>query len=785
MDDKRRTAMEEQKKNEEALAKRNVEVKKEAAAKQKAYSKLSHSSKSDPSAPYDDRFHELYDMMVKEYSPEEIQLILQAYHYAKEQHKDQFRYSGEPYIMHPVAVARILFELGMDYQSVIAALLHDTVEDTSTSLDDIRSMFGDDVATLVDGVTKLGKVPLATHEERQAENVRKMLIAMSQDIRVIIIKLADRLHNMRTLQFMRPQKQRDKALETLEIYSPIAHRLGINTVKDELEDLSIHYLDSYGYAHIKSLLDENDTRHPRFIPDTIAKIKDRVHQYIPNAEVNGRKKSIYGIYRKMYLQGKSIDQIYDIYAIRVIVDSVTDCYNVLGIIHDMYHSLPNRFKDYISTPKSNMYQSLHTTVISEEGIPFEVQIRTWEMHYTAEYGIAAHWKYKLGVKGTDKFEERLTWIRQLLESQKDADDVEDIVKTIKTDFIPDDVFVFTPKGDVINMPNGATVIDFAYAIHTEVGNRMYGAKVDGKIVPLDYKVKTGQIVEILRSPDPKKGPSRDWLNIVTTSSAKSKIRTWFKKERRSENIEQGNITLERTLRRNHMQLDNNQEYARIVHKLADRKGFENDDDFIAAIGYGSINMANIMPIIREEYKAIQEEKHAEELVSDAESAENDLSVPAARGTNSSGIIVEGIDDVLVKLSKCCNPLPGDDIIGFITRGHGVSVHKRDCTNVPKDLKHCAEPERWVNVRWAQQVRKEKFDATLRILCENKIGMMADIATDLASMHVNISSIAQRSGKNDNSAIYMTIVVNSAEHLNSVIGHLQKIDGVLSVERTGM
>lgn len=776
-------AAEKQREKEQELAKRNVEAKKEAQAKHKAFSEMEPEKEQKPvsTQTYDDHFHDLYDLMKKEYSQDELDLINKAYEYAKEQHKDQRRYSGEPYIMHPVAVARILFELGMDYQSVIAALLHDTVEDTSTTLDDLRQMFGDDVANLVDGVTKLGKVPLATYEERQAENVRKMLIAMSQDIRVIIIKLADRLHNMRTLQFMRPDKQRQKAQETLEIYSPIAHRLGINTVKDELEDLSIRYLDNYGYTMIQNLLQENSEKHPNFIPDTVDKIKNRIHDYIPNAEVNGRKKSIYGIYRKMFLQGKSFEQIYDIYAIRVIVDSVTDCYNVLGIIHDMYHSLPNRFKDYISTPKSNMYQSLHTTVISEEGIPFEVQIRTWEMHYTAEYGIAAHWKYKLGVQGSDKFEERLTWIRQLLESQKDADDVEDIVKTIKTDFIPDDVFVFTPKGDVINIPNGSTVIDFAYAIHTEVGNRMYGAKVDGKIVPLDYKVKTGQIVEILRSPDPNKGPSRDWLNIVKTSSARSKIRTWFKKERRGENIEQGKIQLERTLRRNHIELDEKDEQ-QMLHKLCSRKGFDNEDDFLAAVGYGSINMDNIVPIIREEYRDILNAHKANESQTPEE---NEQATAPRRRTNSEGIIVEGVDDVLVKLSKCCNPLPGDDIIGFITRGHGVSIHKRDCTNVPKDLEHCQEPERWVKVHWAQKV-KENFDATLKISCEDKIGMMADITTDLASMHVSIQNMSLRNNsKNANTVIYMTIIVNNADHLNTVISHLKKIDGVIYVERTGL
>ena len=726
---------------------------------------------------YDDKFHELQELMKDQYTEDEISVVKEAYEVALNAHKDQHRYSGEPYIMHPVAVARILFDLGMDYQSLVAALLHDVGEDTTLSLDDLKVEFGPDVANLVDGVTKLGKVPLASWEERQAENIRKMLIAMSQDIRVIIIKLADRLHNMRTLEYMREQKQKDKALETLEIYAPIAHRLGISSIKEELEDLSIRYLDPYGYKIIEDLLRTNNENHPNFIPYTMQIIQDRVRELIPDAEVNGRKKSIYGIYRKMFMQGKNFNQIYDVYAIRVIVDTVTDCYNVLGVIHDMYHSLPGRFKDYISTPKSNMYQSLHTTVISEEGIPFEVQIRTLEMHRTAEYGIAAHWKYKLGVKGSNKFEERVAWIRQLLESQKDSDDVEDIVKTIKTDFVPDDVFVFTPKGEVINIPYGSTVIDFAYAIHTQVGHRMSGAKIDGKIVPLDTKVKTGQIVEVLLSPDPKKGPSRDWLKIVTTSGARSKIRAWFKKERRPENIEEGKIQLERTMRRNNIHFTE-EEYTETLSKLAARKGFEGKmDDFLAAIGYGSITMENVMPFIREEYSRAVKAREPE-LPDDSA-----LEKAAVKRTSSEGIVVEGIDNCLIKFARCCSPLPGDDIIGFITRGHGVSIHKKDCPNVPHPIESASEPERWVNVSWDKNV-KEQFNSSLKIFCINKIGMMADIATDLASMHVNISSISMHNMKDGDAVVTMTIVVASVEHLKSVIKHLEKINGVISVDRTG-
>lgn len=726
---------------------------------------------------YDDKFSELKESLPEQYNQEEIEKIIEAYKFAKRAHSGQCRYSGEPYIMHPVAVAKILFELGMDYESLVAALLHDTVEDTEIGLENLTELFGEDVASLVDGVTKLGKVPLETWEERQAENIRKMFIAMSQDIRVVIIKLADRLHNMRTLEFMRDQKRRDKAQETLEIYAPIAHRLGIRTIKEELEDLSIRYLDPVGYQEIEDLVNRNDKVHPNFLEDSIEAIASRVHELVPNAQIDGRRKSVHGIYRKMYIQNREFDEIYDVYAIRIIVDDVVDCYNCLGIIHDMYHSLPGRFKDYISTPKANMYQSLHSTVISNEGIPFEVQIRTWEMHQTAEYGIAAHWKYKLGVGGKQSdFDDRLAWIRQLLENSNDTDDVEDIVQTIKTDFVPDDVFVFTPKGDVINIPFGSTVIDFAYAIHTQVGHKMTGAKVDGRIVPIDYQLKTGQIVEILRSSDPNKGPSRDWLNIVTTSGARSKIRGWFKKEKRPENIEEGKAQFERELRKNGIRLFD-EELDRLINSLAKRKGYENDvDEFFAAIGYGSIVVENLQPFIKEEYSKILKEAEGErdEIV---------VTKPLHR-TSSEGIIVEGIDNCLIKLSRCCNPLPGDDIIGFITRGHGVSVHKRDCTNVPVYIKDSPEPERWIKVYWDENV-KEEFNATMDIYCISRIGLMADISTTLANMHVDIRSISTRDGKDGTKVLTLTIAVNGVEHLTSVIKYLKKVNGVLSVERTGV
>ncbi len=719
----------------------------------------------------DDTYSELRSLIADQYTEEEIEKIDKAYNVAREAHCGQLRYSGQPYIIHPIAVAKILFDLGMDSDSIIAALLHDIVEDTAISLQQISDTFGEEIASLVDGVTKLGKVPLSTREEQQAENIRKMLIAMSVDIRVIIIKLADRLHNMRTLDYMRPQKRRDKALETLEIYAPIAHRLGIRAIKEELEDLAISYLDPIAYKEISDTLEAADEVHKNFIDDTISKIQPRINEIVPGAHIDGRIKSIHGIYRKMYIQSRNFDEIYDVYAIRIIVESVIDCYNCLGVIHDMFHSLPGRFKDYISTPKSNMYQSLHTTVICEDGLPFEVQIRTWEMHYTAEYGIAAHWKYKLGINENSKFEERLSWIRQLLESQNDSEDVEDIVQTIKSDFVPDDVFVFTPKGDVINVPTGATVIDFAYAIHSEVGNHMIGAKVDGRIVPLDYKVKTGQIVEVITSSN--KGPSRDWLKIVTTSSARTKIRNWFKKERKPENIIEGKVELEREFRRNNIRLYDD-ELETFLTKLSERQHCPTIDDFYAAIGYGSISINKLMPFIKEEYYKILKAKEPPEI--------NIIKESKTRG--SEGIVVEGVDNCLIKFSRCCNPLPGDDIIGFITRGHGVSIHKRDCSNVPKSIPLAAEPERWINVRWEDNI-KENFKSTLALQCIDRMGLIADLSSQLATMHVMIHSLNTRQCKSGNCIITMTITVNGVEHLNSVIRRIEKTDGVLSIERSGV
>ncbi|MBP1547041.1 MAG: bifunctional (p)ppGpp synthetase/guanosine-3',5'-bis(diphosphate) 3'-pyrophosphohydrolase, partial [Oscillospiraceae bacterium] len=590
----------------------------------------------------------------------DLSKIISAYELAAKAHANQTRSSGEPYISHPVAVAYILLEMGMDTDTICAALLHDVVEDTDTTLEELKKLFGQDVAMLVDGVTKLGKIPLFTKEEQQAENVRKILLAMSQDIRVIIIKLCDRLHNMRTLQFRPAYKQRNTALETMNIYAPIAHRLGIRTIKDEIEDLSFRYLDPYAYAEIEQNLKIRSDERQAFIQSIKEQIAERFTEMgLPEPQMSGRVKSVYGIYRKAFVKGKGMDEVYDIYAVRIIVCNVNDCYNALGIIHDMFKPIPNRFKDYIATPKANMYQSLHTTVIGREGIPFEVQIRTVDMNYTAEYGIAAHWKYKEGVKGKDKLESRLAWIRQIIEAQQETDDVEEIVRTIKSDLAPEDIFAFTPKGDVITLPAGATIIDFAYAIHTQVGNKMKGAKVDGKLVSLDYQLTTGEIVEILTSQSPDHGPNRAWLDICKTNEAKSKIRSWFKKERREENIIKGREDIEHEFKRYGINIPPED----MENFLADdmkRHNCAELDDFYAAVGYGGIILSRIMQRLKDSYAKLS-------------AAPAPKPVPFFPKKSNTGIIVGGESNIDVKLSKCCNPLPGEDIIGFITKGHGVSV----------------------------------------------------------------------------------------------------------------
>ena len=720
-------------------------------------------------------FDELIRMISESGKEYDLDLIHKAYELANEAHGDQRRVSGVPYILHPTSVACILVELGMDTETVVAALLHDVVEDTDVTIEDIIKDYGKEIAHLIDGVTKLKKIPYTNREIRQAENVRKMFIAMSDDIRVIIIKLADRLHNMRTIGCMREQKRRDIALETMEVFAPIAHRLGIRAVKEEMEDLSIRYLDPIAYQEIKDQLAFTEPGRIRFIENLKKSISEKSGNLVDDIYIEGRVKSINGIYRKTYMKGKSLEQIYDIFAVRVIVNSLIDCYNILGVVHDIYTPLPHRFKDYISTPKPNMYQSLHTTVIGKEGVPFEVQIRTWEMHHTAEYGIAAHWKYKLGINsnGGSKGDmtEKIRWIRQILENQ--SDDETDILRNIKTDLAPEEVFVFTPKGDIISLPTGATVIDVAYAIHSAVGNRMIGAKVDGKITPIDYMIQTGEIIEILTSKETA-GPKRDWLTKVKTSEARTKIKNWFKKECREENIERGKAEIERVFKRNSIILSD-QERSEFFSEIL-KKQFTNLDDFYASIGYGGILTWKLAPRMKELYnKSYKAQDKVEEIPV--------IETKPVKTKSSNGVVIEGVDDMLVNLAKCCNPMRGDSIIGYITRGNGVSIHKCSCKNVPRDIPNSENAARWVKAKWDNSTNvQESYHTTIEILAMDRTGLLADITNALSSLHIFIHSINCSESKNGIARMHFTITVTSMEHLKGIVSKLLSINDVKSVSR---
>lgn len=712
-------------------------------------------------------YEELKQALVESGRPYDFDMIDRAYALAEQAHSTQRRRSGEPYICHPLSVAQILIELGMDSESIAAALMHDVAEDTDVTIDDIRAKFGPEVALLVDGVTKLTQIKFSNVEDRQAENLRKMLLAMSQDVRVMIIKLCDRLHNMRTGDAWPEQKRRDKALETMEVYAPIAHRLGISNIKEELEDRSLQYLDPIGYKNIRELLDEHGDDFLHDVCNTIS--AHLTENGIDNAKIKYRVKSVYGIYRKMYMQNKEFEEIYDIYAVRIILDSVAECYTALGLIHDMYHPLPNRFKDYISTPKPNGYQSLHTTVIGHEALPFEVQIRTWSMDRQAEYGIAAHWKYKEGITASnDKLEERLAWVRQLLESQRSSADATDLLSDIKSDLLPEEVFAFTPRGDVINLPTGATVIDFAYAIHSAVGNRMVGAKVNNRIVPIDHQVVTGEIIEIITGPE-NRGPSRDWLNIVKTSEAKNKIRNWFKKERREENIAQGKDALERELRRNMMTIPP-ELYDEFMSNLARRNRCNSVEEMYAAIGYGGLQLSRMLTKIKDEYARLKA------------SEPKPVTLDIKRVHSSEGVVVEGIDNCPIKFAKCCSPLPGDEIIGFVTRGFGVSIHKKDCKNVHESMRHPENTDRWVRAYW-DTAAKEQYSATLELTCMDRDNLVSDIALALSDMRVPIYSLTARAAEQGRAHMSMTIGIMNTEHLNNVVAKLKKVKDVVSVLRT--
>ncbi len=703
----------------------------------------------------------------------DIAKIKAAYKLADDAHAGVLRSSGDPYISHPVAVAYILLEkFSMDTDTLCAALLHDVVEDTEIGLDVIEKKFGEDVARLVDGVTKIGRVPLNTKEEQQAENIRKILIAMSKDIRVIIIKLADRLHNMRTLEARPPEKQLKTSHETMNFYAPIAHRLGISDVKEEMEDLALRYLDPYGFKDIEQQLELHKDERDNFIEKIKNMISERISDIVPPPIIEGRVKSIYSIYKKVYVKGKNFSEIYDIYAVRVILQSVIECYNVLGIIHDTFRPMPYRFKDYIAMPKANRYQSLHTTVIGREGIPFEVQIRTIEMHNTAQYGVAAHWKYKAGLQGSVEGEKRFEWIRQLLEQQQEADDVEQLSEAIKVDLAPEDVYIFTPKGDVKELPVGSTVIDFAYSVHTQVGNKMTGAKVGGRMVPFDYVLSTGEIVDIQTTNSETYGPNRNWIDIARTNEAKAKIRGWFKRERREENIECGRVALEKEIRRNSLLHDE-----AILLQIAHKHRLSLVDDLYAAIGYGGVQLSKIVTRLKEEQ--IKQQK----LLQPVQPVDVEQTISRfSKKAQKDGVIIDGIDDCEVKFAQCCNPLPGDDIVGYITRGYGVKVHKSDCKNVELGLES-ENKERWIKAHWSG-TPSDSFRVTIDIISEDRTALLADITTVISANHLPIYEINARFLKNGNANILVTIEVSGTEQLKNIIGRIEKVHGVISAERTG-
>ena len=716
--------------------------------------------------PILERYQALEDKVAM-YTPNlDTRRLYDAFTFADTAHHGQLRKSGEPYIIHPLAVAEIVADLGLDVDSVIAALLHDCIEDTPTSHQDIAKKFGEPVAALVEGVTKLTRVQYVSKEEEQMENLRKMLMAMAQDIRVILIKICDRLHNMRTMEYQSPKKQREKSLETMEIYAPIAHRLGMQKLKWELEDLSLRYLDPVGYKEIEEELAERSSAHEEFMAGIQHKIQQRLAQEGIHATVYGRVKHIYSIYRKMYTQNKTLDEIFDLYAFRVIVDDIPGCYNVLGCIHDMFKPVLGRFKDYIGTPKPNMYQSLHTTVIGREGIPFEVQIRTWEMHQTAEYGIAAHWKYKQNVgEGSEK---EFEWVRRLLENQQDTE-ADDYIHSLKVDMFDDEVFVFTPKGKVMSLPSGSTPIDFAYAIHSAVGNTMIGAKVNNRIASYDQQLCNGDIVEVLTSKSAK-GPSRDWLNICRSNQARIKIKQWFKREKRDENIIRGKASFESELRRIGInpEIIQSEEVLPLVLK---RVSFDCLDDMYAAIGFGGLTAIKAVGRIRDELTKATKAATPKELLN------LNKQQPAV---NASGVIVEDIGSCMIKFSRCCTPVPGDDIIGFITKGYGVSVHRKDCPNA-KSAMDPSQSGRWVKVTWAESP-EATFTTALEVDSVDRDGLMLDVTTILTSLRLRMNEISARSVGSGRALVSLVFQVHNLTELQNVMARLRGISGVSAVRR---
>ena len=731
----------------------------------------------------DEQFEKL-ENTVREYNPgADFKRIRESYEFAKQHHGEQRRKSGELYITHPLAVAQIVAEeLHLDSESIEAALLHDVIEDTDATYDDVAKLTSPTVADLVEGVSKLTRIQYATKEDEQMENLRKMLIAMSKDIRVILIKISDRLHNMRTMEYQTPAKQKQKSLETMEIYAPIAHRLGMQRMKWELEDLSLKYLDPIGYDEIVSKLDAKRPEYDALMSRTQAQIDQRLNEMGIKHIVYGRMKHPYSIYRKMFSQNKSLDEIFDLFAFRVVVDTVSDCYNVLGVIHDLYKPILGRFKDYIGTPKPNGYQSLHTTVMGNEGIPFEVQIRTTEMHEIAEYGVAAHWKYKQNGQGAGT-EGKYEWVRRLLENQEGAD-AEEFIHSLKVDMFSDEVFVFTPNGDVQNLPAGATPIDFAYAIHSAVGNRMIGAKVNNRIVTLDHVLKNGDIVEILTSKNAK-GPSRDWMKIAKSNEARSKIRQWFKKEKRDENIANGRSAFDAELRHCGIAMKDvlDPEFLPVLLK---KVAYPTLDDLYAAIGYGGFTAQKAVSRIQGELQRRQQQRQQEQMLAEAVTESKEDPKPADTPKqpkavkSEQGIIVEGLDNCLVKFSKCCTPVPGDDIVGFITRGYGVSVHRADCPNASEE-KRKDQPDRWIHVSWGTDTN-DSYPTTIEAVCKDRLNLLLDISSALSTTKTFVLGLNTRSTEDGFAIIRIEIQIKDGTQLSTLMNKLHQISGVLQVNR---
>jgi guanosine-3',5'-bis(diphosphate) 3'-pyrophosphohydrolase len=696
--------------------------------------------------------------------------VIEAYEFAEKAHAGQKRSSGEPYSIHPLAVANILTDLGMDVNTIISGLLHDTIEDTGVTRQELEQKFGNEVAEMVDGVTKLSRLSYKTKEEQQVENLRKMFLAMARDIRVIIIKLSDRLHNLRTLEYVDEEKQREKAYETLEIYAPLAHRLGIFKIKWELEDISLRYIDPRGYYDLVEKVARKRREREDFIQVVITALKDKLKDLSIQFEIEGRPKNFYSIYKKMYMQHREFEQIYDLLAIRVLVNTVKDCYGVLGVAHTLWKPIPGRFKDYIAMPKPNMYQSLHTTVIGPEGEPFEIQIRTWEMHRTAEYGIAAHWKYKEGRKTSYDIDKKLAWLRQLLEWQNDSRDAREFMESLKIDLFTDEVFVFTPKGDVIDLPKGATPLDFAYTIHSAIGNRCIGAKVNGKIVPLDYNLSTGEIVEILTTQSAGHGPSRDWLKVVKTNQARNKIKQWFKKERREENIEKGKEMLEKEAKRRGYSLSQLIQGEWIEGTLK-KYGFTSPEDLYSALGYGGITTGPVLNRLIDEYKKANQQETPESVIREPRHEK-------ARSFSDNGIRVKGIDNVLVRFAKCCNPVPGDPIIGYITRGRGVSVHRGDCINLAEDH---VETSRLIEVSWTAE-NKASYNAEIQIVAYDRQAMLADLTNAIAEIKINVTAINARTAKNKMVVVNLNLEINDTHQLEKVMRFISRLPDVVDVYR---